>query len=484
MKTNLAVQARSKMGWSLLRILICIGCWFASPTPMQAQYPGDNAVCLSSTCGSTNVTNSHSFIDASQMAGTDVCTKINAALKNLVNSGGSTPLYNKRGTIDARGVSASTLDCTGSQASPWDGFNVNGSLKPPKATILLPAGTIKISKAWVLPEFTRVIGEGSCLSSTNCNLLTTIQAQSGLTTMIQLGNNILCSPNSHSIYDCQATVIEHVRLDANSVASLQQAILNNFAEELSYVNDVAIVNLASGGVGLSLGSSSSNNANNSGPYSNIYVSGNAATCVTINGTNGTRGIHGLTCYESAGTGVAIKLDAPNNTLEDISIVTGIGTGAGSFQDGILIGSVASAENNVISNVTGVDNVTNLIHICGPTGHVNCPSSSSTPPKDLSILAVTNSGGTTIYDELMGTTLRDSYVGMYLVGEPVVAGAVNGFTRFTTSASVPTWFEGPDAPATNPGFCPIGSLYSRNTGSGTTLWGCVNVGGSPSWQPIM
>jgi hypothetical protein len=467
-----------------------VTCTFITPSTIC---PGDNAVFQ----GTAQVA-SHSFIDASQLTGTngnDICNKINAALAQLATAKYQNNLvYKNEGVIDARGVS--NLNCTANPINPWTGF-VYGTNSPPDNVVLLPAGTIQISTAWTLPARTRLVGQGSCLGSA-CAMLTTIQACNGSTTpchgrtlagdILQMGGLVggvyFCPPGQGNPdrYNCNGVVIEHLRLDGNNVAGVS-GIDNQYSQELSYVNDVAMINID--GEGLILGATPNNqgfqnDANNSGPYSNLYISG-TGTCVDINKTTGTRGIYGLTCVATAGSGAAILVDGANNTLEDVSIY---GSG-GSYHDGIVIGSRAStdavANANLLLNITGDSNVTNLVHIsCAST---NCPSNNPNLPTDLTIMGVSRSSTTgliSIEDDLNGASLSDTNVGLYLVGEPVTANSsVLGYSRFTTSLSVPAWLVGAATP-TSP--CPaIGDLYS-NTNSGNTLWGCVGAPGA-GWKLI-
>jgi hypothetical protein len=73
-----------------------------------------------------------------------------------------------------------------------------------------------------------------------------------------------------------------------------------------------------------------------------------------------------------------------------------------------------------------------------------------------------------------TQLSDATLAMYIVGEPILAGStVIGYSRFTTSESIPAW------PGT--GSCAIGSLYSETSGTSGTLWGCRGSSGVGSWH---
>jgi hypothetical protein len=196
----------------------------------------------------------------------------------------------------------------------------------------------------------------------------------------------------------------------------------------------------------------------------------------------------LRCSVASGSTAAITIDSPNNSLEDITI-----SGSNSStQDGILIGSHAAAQGNVLLNVQGA-NLNNVIHIKNytPSSSSNCPGNTNNSVCDITILGVSNSGSTTtIQDDLVSATqgIKDSTVGLYVVGEPVQniasGGTSNiGYSRFTTataSGNTPTWLVGPTTPS---GSCAVGTLYSCTqcaSGSGT-VWECL--GGGTTWKKI-
>lgn len=362
--------------------------------------------------------------------------------------------------IDTRGISS--LACTLADGNPWSGLTSGGMSN----TVLLPSGTVTIAVPWVLPDDTHLIGEGPNS--------TTIQPTYSGGDIIDMGSE---SPTVgfacfSSIQDCPGIVVEHLALNGNGNTGVN-GIVNCCAQEFSGVNDVKIVGV---NVGLAL---TDKYAQNSGPYTNITMSG-VSQCVTIEpGTNGTisitRGVHGLTCSTTGTAGSAIEVDTSNNSLEDIYI------SGGSGQDGVLIGSNAATDSNVLLNISG-SGLGNVVHI-----------SSANSSSDISILGVSRSGGTsTIYDQLAGTTLTDTKLGMYILGEPVQAGTINsaGYSRFTTSISsnTQTWLVGPSAPIGST--CRAGDLYSC-TGSSSActnsaslkgvVWECL--GGGTTWVPI-
>jgi hypothetical protein len=280
--------------------------------------------------------------------------------------------------------------------------------------------------------------------------------------MIDMGNYTVCGGGSNA--DCVGVVVEHLALSGNG--QTLNDIVNQYSQELSYVNDVSMSNLGSG-IGLWLAVHS----NNSGPYTNINYSG-SGICAQIYDSGGTinrtRGIHGLTCTMT-GSNPAVLLDAPNNTLEDVYI------SGSTSQDGIRIGSQGLAYNNVIVNVHGYG-LANVVHLD--------PVAMSSNVADITIMGSTCSGasgcsGNNIKDELPGgAALTNATVGMYVVGEPVLGGNPTqtiGYSRFNTSASSTSaaWFVGVTSPGPSIN-CPTGSLFSCTSASscGTnTLYDC-------------
>lgn len=440
-------------------------CTISSSTPYC---PGDNSVY--NTSGSINA---HSYIDASQVTGTgggtDICSLINAALINLAynNLGTSTTkfTYAGNGVVDARNIGpGTTQSCT--FGNPWPATEGSSVVYwPPAATVLLPAGTIQVSQTWTLPPGTRLVGEGP--------QATIIQATSSLGTVIEMGtwngSTGFCGNG-----DCNGIVIEHLGIDENKEGVI--GILNEWSQELNYVNDVYIINVDSSGTGLKIvgnNDSSQGNAVNSGPYSSIYVIGatTTGTCVNILGTYGTRGIHDLHCVGGSTKGTAaVLLDGSNNTIEDVTV--------SNYTEGILIGSQlpANAQNNILLNVSATS-VTNVIHICGTNTSTNCGTSAN--PTDVTLMGISSGSSTTntIEDMVTNTTLShttDPNVSLYILGEKITSGNYSnlGFTRFTTSPSVPAWFSGPAVPSDTS--CSVnGSIYSVTSGTTSpTLYGCI------------
>jgi hypothetical protein len=437
-----------------------------SPTQLHAQ-AGYNAACTSATAP-TNAACSLTTLDASLLAGSTICQKIYSALSvlNTLIPGHTNP----GGVIDARSIT-SGLTCSAANETPWTSGT---SVITTPAIILLPAGEITISTGWIIPDRTRVFGEGERSNPASPYAPgTQIVAASGLTgTMISLGGANLY-PNSTTVYPCGVypgtsdgvcfgVSISDVMLEGNSDTTLV-GIANTNSQELSYVNHVNLYGIL--GTGLSI---TTTQAQNSGPYSNIvcnpassYASG-ASVCVDINGVGDTRGIHGLTATApstgSTGPTAAVLLDSNNNTIEDAHFE--------GFQNGILVGANAGARSNVLFNITGgtgAGPMTNVVEI-----------SSANTVTTLSIMGVSSGGATnSIEDEDYGSSpllISDSYVGLYVVGDQISSSV---YSRFNTSKQAPSWLSGAVSVSGSCSTVANGTLYSNSSGAaGSTLYVCL------------
>ncbi len=471
--------------WTMMVLLLALG----------AEGYGQNSPCTATNAGlntvynSTSTTPSVALIDASIFSatnGNDVCKNIQSALTQLHNCHpvqGAT-----EGIVDARGVPGLPMTCT------VDPFAIGTTTK---TTVLLPAGTIPIQIPWVLPANTRLIGQGPQVTK-----LTLGPGFNGIDMIemggVTVGSMIYCS-GSTLFYNCQGIQIEHLGLDGSGSTGPTNGIVNQFAEELSFVNDVALDNLS--GTALVLKGGANGQSTNSGPYTGItsHTSLSTSVCVSIDGGNtsggfaDTRGIHGLSCVSTASpmNTAAVTLDGSNNSLEDVYI--------SGYADGVKIGSKNPAQNNVLMNVSGT-NVTSLIHIANTANSVPGTTGFCPSPKllgtgtynvcDTTIIAagITSGGTYVILDDLTGTMIATSAtasVGLYALGEQVSVGnLIYGYSRYTTSSAQPAWYSYAGAPPISSGTCIPGSLFSNTTNATTALWGCATPSLSGStWYRI-
>jgi hypothetical protein len=458
-------------------LFVILICWAASPIPAPAQCSGsqgNNAVYAPcGTGGAINPQGSSAYIDASMFnTSSDICSRIHAALAAI-------PSGVTGAVIDARGISASLTCPTGK--TPW----VYTSTVTTPAAILLPAQTILLNTGWTLPSRTRIVGVGGG-ANTGSTGVTTIQAcKSGITgcsnftgALVAMGSvsTSFCPSNV-----CNGISVEDLWLDGQGQNVV--GIANSFASEGSYVKHVTLNQLV--GAGLSITApSGAGSAQNSGPYQDITVApGSGATTGTICArilNVSTRGIHGMSCINTSSTipTVAITLDASNNSIEDVTVQ--------GFQNGVRLGANASAQNDLLKNISGGTSVTDVVFLTNVTGHT---------VSDITMLGIGNGGSAThtIQDSRTTptTTISDATVAMYVLGEQLTGGSSNiGFSRFTTSPSVPTWSNGSGSPS-NTVTCKLGALYSNTggkSGSSNTWWVCSpahanGCGTTPCWANI-
>ena len=458
----------------------------------HAQTASNNAVFNGA---GTAVTFSSAVIDASAFASTS--TTICETIYSILNGTSGYGTYPATGAIiDARGLttSNSNFTCKNTIAeSPWQSGT---SYLDKPSVILLPAGTITISYTWLLPNNTRIIGQGAStpVGSGTTQTGTVLAAAANFSgpgssispvlAMVQFGEPSgadTCKGSPSGI--CFNISIEDVTLsnaiiNGSTITAANaniDGILNLDSQELTYARRVNLYGITE--TGLQIGYTNyAFQAQNSGPYEgisyNVPTGITGVYCAQIYGA-GTRGIHGIKCNGNSGT-AGILVDTASDSIEDVYV--------NGFTDGILVGSqsstVSRAWGNLLSNISGGTAVTNLVHLCGSSASGNCPASPTALPRGITILGATSgttgSSTYTILDGVTGamlSTSTDASVGIYALGEPVSTGN----SRFTTSPSVPAWFFGTtQSPSST---CSNGSIYTSTSGSasGGTLWGCIASG---------
>jgi hypothetical protein len=472
----------------------------------------------------TAVQGSQAFVDASAFSGTDLC--------NILYSILSGPKYQGLGlVVDARGItSPALLDCQ--SGTPWIQNDSSPTHNPPSSsisTILLPAGTITIHTTWVLPDYTKIIGEGNqtVISAAPGFAPPGWDINSGGTGMIEMGafatsnawgnfpapgpypctNNgppCLC-PIARNGPGCFGVGVQDLLLDGSQLAGTSvNGIFNSSTQEMGYVDHVTMNNIE--GIGLRIYGV---NSGGSGPYSNIVfnagpnakpgtIANGGTACVDVQAL--IRGIHGISCTAAGLSGspaaaiyvdgglVASSNDGGGNTIDDVHV--------DGFQDGILLGAQSSAPGYILTNINGSNvnhakDLKNVVHICGSPAVAPCPSIPFVLFNEaLNGIGSSAAGVNTIEDDLTQTVLTDSSVAMYIVGAPFTTGStVVGYSRFTTSPKLTTWGAGTAGAL---GSCPSsanGSLFSRTNGSpGSTLYVCAPTGSAASttssvWRAI-
>jgi hypothetical protein len=244
-------------------------------------------------------------------------------------------------------------------------------------------------------------------------------------------------------------------------------ILNQYSENLSSVRNISITGTNQAGLWIQ--------AANSGPYANISytVSQPVGTteCVFV-GAVGVS-IHGLSCTNTNTGGTpttAVDVESNADFIEDVAVQ--------GFENAVFVGASGTAGSDTLVNISGNTIVGNVVHL----------GSSDTAVTDVTVLGVSTNGATdSIKDEQTSTTLLDGTVAMYVLGEPVTAGGtIVGYTRFTSSPSVPTWIYvgNPTPNITPPGQCNAGSIatnYLGKVGNNNTMWVCT---GNNNWTNVM
>jgi hypothetical protein len=427
------------------------------------------------------LTYSLAYIDASVESGSDVCAQIHNALAQLSNSA----YKNGGGIVDARGASVSTA-CSSvagspSWGNPWSGISV-------PSTVLLPAGKIQINTQWVLPSGTHLIGEGGEDPGFSPNVQrTTIHAQTGAESVIQMGVNTGCTDVS----------IEDLVVDGNGISDLN-GITNSLCLNGSFVRNVTLYQITD--VGLSIGADdpSGTTLSHSGPYSNITF--DTASKGTSQSTYGVyldapaRGVRGVTCTNSntnssgnwnSMSGTCVNISISGNLVQDVRVegfAVGVDVAASDAVvmniDGDTNPNTSSSPLDVVKIESGVTNVA-LMSITN-----NCINPSGNPDY------CSDSSDYTVWDNSAGSTSvipslsfsNDPLVAMYVVGDSITVASQKAYSRYTTSPRAANWSVGSTSIS---GSCSTpGSLYSNTASSSSSqaLYVCSSVN-SVGWVAI-
>ncbi len=166
------------------------------------------------------------FFDSTTSGYLDICKTINGILTGSYPQSGA--------VVDARGI---VIPPVGNTTPPLTcSINPFGGVSVP-STILLPGATIVIQKPWILPSNTRLIGQSK--DATTIELDPTFGTNADSTNaIIEMGSASVCT---NSI--CTGISIEHLRITAQDSAGNYQAyhgVYNDFAQDSSYVKDVAL----------------------------------------------------------------------------------------------------------------------------------------------------------------------------------------------------------------------------------------------------
>jgi hypothetical protein len=467
----------------------------------------------------------------------DFCNALKGALIEAVALGG--------GVVDARGVVPPPGEPNGGGGyqlcyeDPFAAAGISPTSNSTPITVLLPASTILMcppngnwNGGWVLPNNVRISGQGESTglfvgySSGKPTRPCPAAPSYSSNYIIQMGPASKCVQGSNSV-PCSGISVEHLTLGGPDCSGYSyfgaKGIVNNWAQDASYVNDVKLCDLSLTGLYISP------TAIDSGPYTNINsTSGNSNGSSCSNGLSNscpacidieaqTRGVHGATCIGglnvsgSAGD-AGIYVNASNNSISDVHFE--------GFYDGIEVGDTSAYVGNVtISNINGGTSagngpVTNVVHICGPNNNqptLNpCATYGTGTVTDVSILGISARSGpctTAVQDDVTGSSIAAATLGynvsstlplgIYILGEES-GGTTQSpqYSRFSTSPSVstketcsvgetqttfvPSWGVGNTAPLST---CDTpGALYSyTGGGSGSSIWVCTING---TWADII
>jgi hypothetical protein len=218
---------------TLIGVVAIAAIWFSAlSVRAEAQSQGNNAIYYYTTTNpGVCCTDSLAFIDAKVIAANNGNPDLCATIYNIITSFYYTSYPSAGAVIDARGLT--NLTCA-SGTSPW--YNGTTYANIP-STILLPSGTIKITYPWVLPNNTRLIGQGEGVPTSTTAPITTIQASSSFSgNMIQLGSS--ACPSISGVPVCSGISVENLTLDGQGGSI--NGIVNQSSQDFSYVDHVSL----------------------------------------------------------------------------------------------------------------------------------------------------------------------------------------------------------------------------------------------------
>jgi len=418
------------MPYKKISTLALVALAFAlSASLVGAQVLGDPLI----STGGSGSASSPAYIDAlvataTTPGGTDMCTRIQYVYNNLLSSVNSA-------VVDARGFTGTTWSCS---VNP---FTVTGmsSLVNKHGWLLLGNVDIPAQTTWNIPSRVVVAGIGTGGSSGTASAFNTIIHAAGTfpasSPVLQMGLT-----SGGPFFGVQ---IRNLTVDCLGINGCV-GVLNNNAEEGSFLNNVTIFNAPAIGLHVTTNNSSSGGvgAVNSGPYTNVSIQFQANACggcsastlaLQVDGIDGTgtegRSIRGFDNFTVSGNSLSnlfakptliyvygVSTEITNSHVEYCSTACiQIGqTGTPSFSTyGVRLSDITVGVNNggydvVIGSVTG-----------SPVGNVIVENLNHETP------ANTN----TLKDYITGNAVPDTYLGWYYLG--------NGTTPavFTSSSSM-------------------------------------------------
>lgn len=313
---------------------------------------GEGAYWSSAIPAAATPTDAVFYANAFAAPSGDFCKAINSALstaQTLVQllSGSHGMVVDARGLTDVGGTNCLT--------DPFHGIDVGGT-----DSILLLLGPINLRSkvTWVLPNRTRIVGDGA----------TVISAVSGFAAGADAMDNHL-DPAVVQFGDSATQAgtalfgdsIEQVTIDCAGNAMV--GLRNQASQEQTTADRVVITNCKDTGLEIT-----TSGAQNSGPFRNLQIVPGVGTYITTGTTcarvgtpqtsgcqgspcfvNSFRGIEGMVCDNSSGTQINYGLDisTQGGRFRDIDIL-------GTLNAGIRLGNSTAAATNgvVLENITG------------------------------------------------------------------------------------------------------------------------------------
>ena len=304
--------------------------------------------------------------------------------------------------------------------------------------VLFPAGTYAVSNTLVIPTKTQIFGVGRGDPGFANTVIKALPNFPRGAAVVQMG------PAPGPGFGVQ---IENMTVTGSGVASV--CLLNSYSQEQSFGRNLILGDCTETGLRVVGGA-----AQNSGPFDNLEIltgaAGKAHTlCVEVSSVGSFRGIRGLTCNAdgySSRPAVGMQLDG-SGVYQDIHVEH--------FATAVTLGSATYSADTLIfaDGSFGPDVTTGLQITTGP--HTN--------NQNLTVLGISCvSCKTLLRDDMTGTSISDSSVGWYLLG--------NGPSKYKAIVSSNGGiggqlfgpFRAPQMQLTSAGSRPVCSASNRGT----------------------
>jgi len=395
------------------------------------------ALCSASTAQSSGV-----IVDARGFTGDQTCGSNPFAVPNDLTQ---TSLFGGR---DLKYGCGAGNHCISAPYTTTENMNV---------TILLPGDNITLSTTIFMPQQGKIIGlytggQQTDIIASNTTYFTSLPSSNCDTTMnynclpmicmggpLRFGTTNSCDTPAFGTAPAGFTntpriQIENVKIDANGNANMCN-VCNTTAQEKSWVQNSTINNVSKYGIKIGkIGNQSgaaANQAQNSGPYTNLEVNwtGSCSTAMNIYGiylnngpsvTIGTGGhitLNGPKCAAANPSVVAVEANGMAPIVENLHVAD--------FYTGVQIGDVASTNGFFVKGITNESSNTSEVVIAN-NSNVG------------TITSLFTQGGTyTIQDNQAGTNITaPNQIALYTVGVNAGSGnnTFNGLSVFNNGSA--------------------------------------------------